>query len=279
MIAPVPFAPAALGLPEWAGRLGLVVLILLGAILLLWLANLLIARMAGRAAKAHGARARQRQTAISALATGIRYAILIAAAIAIAAALAGGGNVGAVGGGALVVIVIGFASQRLLFDVIAGFFILFEDQYGVGDVVRLEPSGYTGRVDSLGLRTTVLLGPGAERMTVPNGQITAIRVYPEGQRHYRLEMLTRDPEALEGIVAELAGGVAGVGGPWEACPRMVRRERDGGLTRLIAIVDADAFQDDAAPHWLADAVAQRAGERLASPPLVTLDRGRGPAPG
>ena len=123
--------------------------------------------MARRAATAHGPRARQRQTAISALATGIRYAILIAAAIAIAVALAGGGNMGAVGGGALVVIVIGFASQRLLFDVIAGFFILFEDQYGVGDVVRLEPSGYTGRVDSLGLRTTVLLGPGAERMIVP----------------------------------------------------------------------------------------------------------------
>ena len=279
MIAPVPFAPAALGLPEWAGRLGLVALILLGAVLLLWLASLLMARMARRAAKAHGARARQRQTAISALATGIRYVILVAAAIAVAAALAGGGDVGAVGGGALVVIVIGFASQRLLFDVIAGFFILFEDQYGVGDVVRLEPSGYTGRVHSLGLRTTVLLGPGAERMTVPNGQITAIRLYPEGRRHYRVEMLTRDPDAVEGIVAEVAAGVAGAGGPWEACPRMVRRERDGGLTRLIAIVDADAFQDDTATHWLADTVAQRAGDRLASPPLVTLDRGRGPAPG
>ena len=60
---------------------------------------------------------------------------------------------------------------------------------------------------------------------------------------------------------------------------MVRREGDGGLTRLIAVVDADAFQDDGAIHWLADAVALRAGDRLASPPLVTLDRGRGPAPG
>jgi hypothetical protein len=279
MIAPVPFAPAALGLPEWAGRLGLVALILLGAILLLWLASLLMARMARRASKADGARARQRQTAISALATGIRYAIVVSAAIAIAVALAGGGGIGAVGGGALVAVVIGFASQRLLFDVIAGFFILFEDQYGVGDVIRLEPSGYTGRVDSLGLRTTVLVGPGAERMTVPNGQITAIRLYPEGRRHYRVELLTRDPEAVEGIIAEVAGGVAGAGGPWEACPRMVRRGSDGGLIRLIAIVDADAFQDDTATHWLADTVAQRAGDRLASPPLVTLDRGRGPAPG
>jgi mechanosensitive ion channel-like protein len=279
MIAPVPFAPAALGLPEWAGRLGLAALVVLGAVLLLWLAAWLMSRMARRAAKAHGPRARQRQTAISALATGIRYAILVAAAIAIAVALAGGGNIGVLGGGALVAIVIGFASQRLLFDVIAGFFILFEDQYGVGDVVRLEPSGYTGQVRALGLRTTVLMGPGAERMIVPNGQITAVRIYPEGRRHYRVELLTRDPDAVEGIVAEVAGAVAGAGGPWEACPRMVRRERDGGLTRLIAIVDADAYQDDSPTHWLATTVAERAGDRLASPPLVTLDRGRGPAPG
>jgi small-conductance mechanosensitive channel len=279
MIAPVPIAPAALGLPEWADRLGLAALILIGAGLLLWLANSLMARMTARASTAHGPRARQRQTAISALATGIRYAILVAASIAVAVALAGGGNIGAVGGGALVVIVIGFASQRLLFDVIAGFFILFEDQYGVGDVIRLEPSGYTGRVDSLGLRTTELLGPGAERMIVPNGQITAVRLYPEGRRRYRVELLTSDPDAIEAILAEVAGGVAGAGGPWEACPRMVRREGDGGRTRLIAVVDADAFQDDSATHWLADAVAQRAGDRLASPPLVTLDRGRGPAPG
>jgi hypothetical protein len=279
MIAPVPFAPAALGLPGWADRLGLVALILVGAGLLLWLANWLMARMTGRAATAHGPRARQRQTAISALATGIRYAILVAAAISVAVALAGGGDIGVVGGGALVVIVIGFASQRLLFDVIAGFFILFEDQYGVGDVVRLEPSGYTGRVDSLGLRATVLLGPGAERMIVPNGQISAVRLYPEGRRRYRIELLTTDPEAIEAMLAEVGGGVAGAGGPWEACPRMVRRERDGGLTRLIAVVDADAFQDESATRWLADAVAQKAGDRLASPPLVTLDRGGGPAPG
>ena len=279
MIAPVLFAPAALGLPEWADRLVLIALILLGAALALWLGQWLVTRLARRAAQAQGPRARQRQTAISALATSIRYLVLVAAAVAMAVAVAGGGGIGAVGGGALVVLVVGFASQRLLFDVIAGFFILFEDQYGVGDVVRLEPSGYTGRVDAVGLRTTVLVGTGAERMIVPNGQITAVRLYPEGRRRYRLELLTRDPGAIEGILAEVAGGVAGVGGPWEACPRMVRREGDAGLTRLIAIVDADAFQDDTAPRWLADAVALKAGDRLVSPPLVVPDRGRGPAPG
>ena len=61
-------------------------------------------------------------------------------------------------------------------------------------------------------------------------------------------------------------------------------ERDNALLTalvggLIAIVDADALQDESATQWLAGAVATKAGDRLASPPLVTLDRGRGPAPG
>jgi small conductance mechanosensitive channel len=279
MIAPVPLAPAALGLPEWADRLTLTGLILVGAALLLWLVGVVLTRLARHAAEAGGPRSRQRQTAISALATSVRYVVLVAVAIAAAIALAGGGGVGAVGGGALVVVIIGFASQRLLVDVIAGFFILFEDQYGVGDVVRVEPSGYTGRVEALGLRATVLVGTGAERMIVPNGQITAVRVYPEGRRRYRIELLTREPEAVQGLLAEVAAGVLGVGGPWDAGPRVVERTGEGGLTRLIAVVDADALQDDAGVRWLADAVALRAGDRLASPPLITLDRGRGPAPG
>ena len=67
----------------------------------------------------------------------------------------------AVSGGAIVAIIVGFAFQRLLVDAIAGFFILFEGDYAVGDVVRLEPSGYTGTVESIGLRATVLNGSGS----------------------------------------------------------------------------------------------------------------------
>jgi small-conductance mechanosensitive channel len=249
------------GLPGWAARLTLVGIIIVVTIVLMWAIGWVVPR------------ARQRQTAVSALATSLRYVVLIGALIAIAFALAGGGGVAAVSGGALVVVIAGFASQRFLVDVIAGFFILFEDQYGVGDTVRLEPTGYTGVVRTLGLRTTVLAGPGGERVIVPNGQITAVRLMPEGQRRHRLEFVTRDPDLVCAALHELGAGIAQAGGPWAAEPRVVRRDAPAGATRVIAIVDVDAAREDAV-DWLADAVAARAGDALEAPPLHGLDIGR-----
>jgi small-conductance mechanosensitive channel len=266
----MPAAPAAIfGLPEWAGRLVLIGLVMAGALVLLWIIALTMPRLARRAAS--GKRARQRQTAVTALATGLRYVVLVAAVVAVAFALAGGSGLAAVSGGALVVVMIGFASQRLLMDVIAGFFILFEDQYGVGDVIRLEPSGYTGRVEAFGLRATVLISPSGERMIVPNGQITAVRVIPDGRRRYRLEMLTRDPDALRAIIRELAGSLAGAGGPWDAAPRIVVRDVDDGLVRVIAVIEVTPDRQTAAESWLPGAVAARAGDLLAGPPLAIAE--------
>mgnify|MGYP002789817305 CR=1 FL=1 len=265
-------APAALfGLPEWGARLALAGIVLAAATVLLWLIAWALPHALQRAGSARNrARARQRQTAVSALATGLRYALLVAAAIAVAFALAGGGGLAAVGSGALVVVVVGFASQRLLVDLIAGFFVLFDDQYGVGDTVRLEPSGYTGRVVELGLRSTVLEGPGGERMFVPNGQVSAARVLPSGRRTWRVEILTADPDAAERLVHATAGAVAGAGGPWDGPPRVVRRAAagDGGLVRVIALVAVDPSRESAASEWLPAALAAGGGDVLAAPPLA-----------
>jgi small-conductance mechanosensitive channel len=271
MIGAVPLLPASLfGLPTWASNLILIGVILAVVIAALAVIRWLVPHLMARSRRVGGPRARQRLTAVSALATGLRYLVLITAAVAIASILGGGGGLAALGGGALLVIVIGFASQRLLVDVIAGFFILFEDQYGVGDVIRVDPSGYTGTVRSLGLRTTVLTGVRGERVTIPNGNITAVHVFPEGRRPHRLELLTRDPDAVAEILRELADATQGAGGPWDAAPRITRRDAEGGLTRLIAIVDVDASREDAA-GWLSGAVAARGGDLLVAPPLAGLD--------
>jgi hypothetical protein len=268
---PVPFAPLAIfGLPEWAGRLVLVGAVVVVAGLLLWLISWAVPKWMARSGPVDGPRSRQRQTAISALATSLRYVVLVAAVVAIFFSLAGAGGAAAFSGGALVIVVVGFASQRLLVDVIAGFFILFEDQYGVGDVIRLEPSGYTGEVESLGLRTTVLAGPMGERMIIPNGVISAVRTIPGGLRRHRLELLTRDPDGVQEILHELGASTAGAGGPWRSAPRVVRRDGVDGVVRLIAIVEVDAAREEAT-RWLADAVADRAGDMLVAAPLLGVD--------
>jgi small-conductance mechanosensitive channel len=262
-----PFALAIFGLDGWPARLALVGVVVVVAGALLWLIAWASPRWSSRAGTLEGPRARQRQTAISALATGLRYLVLVGALIGIFSALAGGGGWAALGGSALLVVLAGFASQRLLVDVIAGFFILFEDQYGVGDVIRLEPSGYTGTVESVGLRTTVLAGPTGERMIVPNGVITGVRTIPDGTRRVRIELLTRDPDRVHAMLYELAASTTGAGGPWRSPPRIVRRDGEDDIVRLIAVIEVDPAREDAVA-WLADAVAARAGNLLIAPPLV-----------
>src|SRR5947209_3396857 len=105
------------------------------------------------------------------------------------------------------VALVGFASQRLLGDMIAGFFILFESQFGVGDFVVLQPSGYTGVVRELGLRTTVISDLNGDVLYVSNGSISGVRRIPGGRRRLSMDVLTSDPHALGPVVRDLARAI------------------------------------------------------------------------
>jgi small conductance mechanosensitive channel len=63
----------------------------------------------------------------------------------------------------------GFGAQHLVKDVINGFFLIFEDQFGVGDVIQL--NGEIGRVEHITLRRTVLRNPAGAIVTIPNGLV------------------------------------------------------------------------------------------------------------
>lgn len=67
---------------------------------------------------------------------------------------------------------IGFGAQTLVRDVINGFFILVENQYNIGDVVKL--AGVKGSVEAMTLRRTVLRDADGTLHTVPNSQITVV---------------------------------------------------------------------------------------------------------
>jgi small-conductance mechanosensitive channel len=64
---------------------------------------------------------------------------------------------------------IAFAAQNLIRDFIGGFFILLEDQYGIGDVVSI--AGIAGVVEDITLRRTVLRDLDANVHSVPNGKV------------------------------------------------------------------------------------------------------------
>lgn len=77
--------------------------------------------------------------------------------------------------GTVVGAAIGFGAQDLVKDLIAGFFILVEDQFRVGDVVEI--AGATGVVEDIQLRVTVLRDLEGNVHFVPNGQITVTKNY------------------------------------------------------------------------------------------------------
>jgi moderate conductance mechanosensitive channel len=67
---------------------------------------------------------------------------------------------------------LGFGAQNLVRDLINGFFIVFEDQFVVGDLIQA--NGETGRVEYLTIRRTVLRNAAGAVVTIPNGQLGQI---------------------------------------------------------------------------------------------------------
>lgn len=89
--------------------------------------------------------------------------ILSVLTIDVKALLAGAGVVG---------LAVGFGAQSLVKDVITGFFIIFEDQFSVGDHVRIDQ--FEGTVESIGLRTTRIKTWTGEVHIIPNGSIIQV---------------------------------------------------------------------------------------------------------
>ncbi len=70
---------------------------------------------------------------------------------------------------------LGFGAQRIVQDLLAGFFVITEKQYGFGDLVALTVNGIAapaeGTVEDVTLRVTKLRSTEGEVFTIPNGQI------------------------------------------------------------------------------------------------------------
>ncbi len=69
----------------------------------------------------------------------------------------------------IITLIIGFAAQRLIEDVISGLFIVLEGQYNVGDIIILDD--FRGTVKRVGVRTTTIVDPGGNYKVVNNSDI------------------------------------------------------------------------------------------------------------
>ncbi|MGL4772138.1 MAG: mechanosensitive ion channel family protein [Clostridium sp.] len=80
----------------------------------------------------------------------------------------------------------GFGAQSLVKDIINGLFVLFEDQYGVGDHVTI--GRFTGIVESIEIRTTVIRDFTGDIHIIPNGSIVEVTNHSRGNIRFIVDV-------------------------------------------------------------------------------------------
>jgi small conductance mechanosensitive channel len=216
------------------------------------------------------ARRKRRETARTVLEQTGKYVIAIVAGFIALGQLFDEATFG-LAGASLLAVVLGFASQTLLKDVIAGCFIIFEGQYAVGDFVHLAPMNAEGVVEDLGLRTTVVRNLNGDRIHVPNGFIQAATLPERGFRTYTVDLVTHQPEAL---IAKLRALFATI--PEDLYVRSPRLSPPAPIDDRTHIVRVDCVVPPSM-EWLVEKllvgrIAEEAGDLLAVEPVAyTVD--------
>jgi len=96
---------------------------------------------------------------------------------------------------------IGFGAQSLIKDVIAGFFILLEDQFHVGDVIQA--AGVSGQVEQMTLRMTIVRDLQGTVHFIPNGEIKVASNLTKQWSRAVLEIGVRYEEDVDRVIAVL----------------------------------------------------------------------------
>jgi len=117
------------------------------------------------------------------------FTILDEIGVPIAPALAGFGIAG---------IAVGFGAQSLIRDLIAGIFILLENQYSIGDVVKI--ADIMGGVEEITLRRTVLRDLDGAAHSIPNGEIRVASNYTKEWSRANMMVTVAYKEDLERVM-------------------------------------------------------------------------------
>ncbi|MHB8671170.1 MAG: mechanosensitive ion channel family protein [Acidimicrobiales bacterium] len=174
-----------LGIGGFAGRTVHFLLLHVAKVGLILLVALVVGRVGshlvrrslrGLAARSplHGAtpRAEQRAETLGGVIAGLTRAVVWVMATLLAIGELGFNLAPFLATASVVGVAVGFGAQSLVRDFLAGFFILVEDQYGVGDTVTV--LDVTGIVEAINLRVTRMRGTDGTVWFVPNGEIRKV---------------------------------------------------------------------------------------------------------
>jgi moderate conductance mechanosensitive channel len=209
-------------------------------------------------------RIKRQDTAITLIRNALRYVIFIIVALFILSIFVRN-PLPATAGATIIAAVIGFGAQSFLRDVIAGFSIIFEGQYSVGDFIHVQPQNISGIVEELGLRMTKIRSLSGEVSYIPNGMMQGVTNYVSGQQRFNIEVQLSDPEAVPHVL----GSLDETSELYLSAPRLVGREDTGGRIRLRILAGVLPSMAWLVEENLVERIKAAAGEdALAAPPLV-----------
>jgi moderate conductance mechanosensitive channel len=210
------------------------------------------------------ARIKRQDTAITLVRNALRYLIFVIVALFVVGIFLRNA-LPTIGGAAILVAVIGFGAQSFLRDVIAGFSIVFEGQYSVGDFIEVQPQNVSGIVEELGLRMTKIRSLSGEVSYIPNGMMQGVTNYLSGQQRFNVEVQLSDAEAIPRVLASLDETKDLYLSP----PRLLEREETDGRVRLRILASVLPSMAWLVEENLTERIKAAAGEEsLAANPLV-----------
>lgn len=111
-------------------------------------------------------------------------------------------------GAGILGVALGFGAQSLVRDFLSGFFILLENQFGVGDVIEVNAGGQavTGKVEALSLRTTSVRAFDGTLNIIPNGNIQLVGNKSRGWARAIVDVRVaygEDVDRARGVLEEL----------------------------------------------------------------------------
>src|SRR5437870_4665576 len=176
-----------------------IVLVVLGSLVLIRLLRLITSKVTALQTRKlpPGLRAQKIQTLASVLTSVGVFMIVFVAALEVLSLL--GLNLGPLLASAGIAgLAIGFGAQTLVHDFINGFFILLENQYDIGDNVRI--AGVKGTVEAMSLRHTLLRDEDGTVHFVPNSEIKIVSNTTRDWSQFPLRVVVAYSEPSDRIV-------------------------------------------------------------------------------
>jgi hypothetical protein len=220
---------------------------------------------------------KRRETLVALVQDAIAIAGFVGAGVLSFAQLIGGvDRLTAIAGASFMLVLIGFALQRVLTDIIAGFAMFTERWYSVGDTIFIPGHELQGIVEDVSLRRTRLQTLDGEVIHIHNSQIPAVRVLPQGVKELAVELFVTDGARAESIIGSVVSALPQSSTTFVRRPCVEEIEEIGdSLVRIRMRASVVPGREWLVDGFFADLLRARSGEALIAhgPVALVVDEG------